>query len=44
MSLRPALFVASSALLAFVIANSSHSAPPSPGLLVVANQKNTPSS
>jgi DNA-binding beta-propeller fold protein YncE len=39
MSLRPALFVATSTLLAFVIASSSHSAPPSPGVLVVANQK-----
>src|SRR5580765_3294624 len=39
MSLRPTLFIASSALLAFVIASSSHSAPPSPGVLVVANQK-----
>src|SRR5579863_3514162 len=39
MSLRPALFVASSVLLAFVIASSSHSAPSSSGVLVVANQK-----
>src|ERR1700681_3637745 len=39
MSLRPALFVASSILLVLVIASSSNSAPPSPGLLVVANQK-----
>jgi len=39
MSLRPALFVASSILLVFVIARSSHSAPPAPGVLVVANQK-----
>jgi len=39
MPLRPALFVASSVLLAFVIASSSHSAPSSSGVLVVANQK-----
>src|SRR5712672_4776005 len=39
MSLRPALFVASSIVLVFVMASSSHSAPSSPGVLVVANQK-----
>src|SRR5260370_10214357 len=39
MSLRFALFLASSTLLAFLMTNSSNSAPPSPGVLVVANQK-----
>jgi YVTN family beta-propeller protein len=39
MSLRSALFVASSVVIAFVIASSSHSAPSSSGVLVVANQK-----
>src|SRR5260370_23090287 len=39
MSLRFALFLASSALLAFLMTNSGNSAPPSPGVLVVANQK-----
>src|SRR5258708_20348323 len=39
MSLRFALFLASSTLLAFLMTNSGNSAPPSPGVLVVANQK-----
>ena len=39
MSLRPALFVAFSTLLVFLMTSLSHSAPPSPGVLVVANQK-----
>ncbi len=39
MSLRSALFLASSTLLAFLMTNSGKSARPSPGVLVVANQK-----
>jgi hypothetical protein len=39
MSLRSALLVACSTLLAFLIASAINSAPPSPGVLVVANQK-----
>jgi YVTN family beta-propeller protein len=39
MSLRLALLVAASILLAILITTLSHAAPPSPGVLVVANQK-----
>src|ERR1700720_2389955 len=39
MSFHRSLFVASAALLAFVVNSSMNSAPPSPGTLVVANQK-----
>src|SRR6202043_3187564 len=39
MSLRPALFIPSSVLLVILITTVSNSAPPSPGVLVVANQK-----
>ena len=39
MSVRSALFVTCSALFAFLMMSSSHSAPASPGILVVANQK-----
>src|SRR5713226_5393721 len=39
MSLRFALFLASSTLLAFLMTRSSQSAPPSPGVLVVAEAR-----
>src|SRR5216684_508159 len=39
MSLRSAPFVASSALFTFLVTSLGHSAPPSPGVLIVANQK-----
>src|ERR1700730_18570839 len=39
MPTRPALFVASSALLVLLLTSPRYSAPPSHGLLVVANQK-----
>src|SRR5260221_9025563 len=39
MSLRFALFAAAYTLLAFLVTSATNSAPPSPGILVVANQK-----